>query len=99
VIEDIEMNDFISHRDTRLEFGKGITVFVGHNGSGKSSVIDAITYALFGEHTRKANRNLVRRGGLGQALVRMRFTINSKEFQATRSLAPSGSAAFSQLEL
>lgn len=99
MIKDIEMKDFISHRDTRLEFGKGITVFVGHNGSGKSSVIDAITYALFGEHTRKANKNLVRRGCQGQSIVRLRFTINSKEFQATRSLAPSGSAAFSQLEL
>ncbi|NWG36304.1 SMC family ATPase [Nitrososphaera sp.] len=99
MIKDIEMKDFISHRDTTLAFGRGITVFVGHNGSGKSSVIDAITYALFGEHTRKANKNLVRRGCQGQAMVRMRFTLNSKEFQATRSLAPSGTAAFSQLEL
>jgi exonuclease SbcC len=99
VIKNLELKDFISHKDTKLEFGRGITVFVGHNGSGKSSVIDAITYALFGEHTRKANKNLVRRGCQGQAMVQMRFTINSKEFQATRSLAPSGSAAFSQLEL
>lgn len=99
MIKDLEMKDFVSHRDTRLEFGKGITVFVGHNGSGKSSVIDAITYALFGQHTRKANKNLVRRGCQGQAMVRLRFTLNSKEFQATRSLAQSGAAAFSQLEL
>lgn len=99
MIKDLEMRDFISHKDTKLEFGRGITVFVGHNGSGKSSVIDAITYALFGEHTRKANKNLVRRGGQGQAMVRMRFALNSKEFQATRSLTQSGSAAFSQLEL
>jgi DNA repair protein SbcC/Rad50 len=99
VIKDLEMKDFVSHRDTKLGFGRGITVFVGHNGSGKSSVIDAITYALFGEHTRKANKNLVRRGSQGQAMVRLCFTLNSKEFQVTRSLAPSGSAAFSQLEL
>lgn len=99
MIKNLELKDFISHKDTKLEFGKGITVFVGHNGSGKSSVIDAITYALFGEHTRKANKNLVRRGCQSQAMVQIRFTINSKEFQATRSLAPSGSAAFSQLEI
>jgi exonuclease SbcC len=100
MIKELEMKDFISHKDTRLEFGKGITVFVGHNGAGKSSVIDGITFALFGEHMRKANKNLVRRGaGTGSAMVRLRFTINSKEFQATRSLSASGSAAFSQLEL
>lgn len=100
MIKGVEMKDFISHKDTRLEFGRGITIFVGHNGSGKSSVIDAITFALFGKHTRKSNRNLVRRtAGAGQAVARLRFTLNSKEYQATRSLNAAGSATFSQLEL
>ncbi len=99
MIKDIEMKDFISHRDTAIAFGSGITIFVGHNGSGKSSVIDAVTYALYGEHMRKANRNLVRRGSSGQALVRMRFTLNGREFQVVRSLTAAGSTAFSQLEL
>jgi exonuclease SbcC len=99
MIRDLEMKDFISHRDTSLAFGSGITIFVGHNGSGKSSVIDAVTYALFGEHTRKSNRNLVRRGSSGQALVKMRFTLNGREFQIARSLSAAGSAVFSQLEL
>jgi exonuclease SbcC len=95
MIKDIRLQDFIAHKDTRLEFGKGITIFVGHNGSGKSSVIDAITFALFGEHTRKSGRNLVRRGA-GQCTVQMRFAINSREYQATRS---SGGQSFSQLTL
>ncbi|AIC15933.1 AAA family ATPase [Nitrososphaera viennensis] len=99
MIKDLELKDFISHKETRMEFGRGITIFVGHNGAGKSSVIDAITYSLFGEHMRKANKNLVRRGASGQAVVRMRFTLNGREFQVARSLTTAGSAAFSQLEL
>jgi exonuclease SbcC len=100
MIKDLEMRDFISHKDTHLEFGKGITIFVGHNGAGKSSVIDAITFALFAEHMRRANKNLVRRGsGTGSAMVRMRFSLNSREFKATRSVSAAGSASFSQLEL
>lgn len=99
MIKDLEMKDFISHKDTHLEFGRGITIFVGHNGAGKSSVIDAVTFSLFGEHTRRSNKNLVRRGGSGHAMVRMHFTLNSKEFAATRSLAAAGTASFSQLEL
>ncbi len=95
MIKDIRLQDFIAHKDTRLEFGKGITIFVGHNGSGKSSVIDAITFALFGEHTRKSGKNLVRRGA-GQCTVQMRFEINSREYQATRI---SGAQPFSQLTL
>ncbi|NOJ28330.1 MAG: hypothetical protein DA330_10005, partial [Nitrososphaera sp.] len=69
------------------------------NGSGKSSVIDAITYSLFGKHTRKSNKNLVRRAGSGSAMVKMTFTLNSKEFQIKRATNESGSSVFSQLEL
>jgi exonuclease SbcC len=100
MIKDLELYDFISHKETLLKFGKGITVFVGHNGAGKSSVIDAVTFALIGKHTRNHNKNLVRRGsGTGQAMVKMCFTLNSREFQATRSLSATGTASFSQLEL
>ena len=100
MIKELDLYDFISHKETHMAFGKGITVFVGHNGAGKSSVIDAITFALFGKHTRSHNKNLVRRGsGTGQAMVKMRFSLNSKEFQATRSLTATGTASFSQLEL
>lgn len=98
MIKDVQLKDFIAHKDTKLEFGKGITIFVGHNGSGKSSIIDAVTFALFGKHTRKSNRNLVRRGA-NSAMVQMRFALNSREFQATRALNGSGLQSFSQFTI
>jgi DNA repair protein SbcC/Rad50 len=98
MIKDVQMKDFIAHRDTKLEFCKGITIFVGHNGSGKSSVIDGVTYALFGKHTRKSNKNLIRRGA-NSAMVQMHFSLNSKEFEATRALGGSGTQSFSQFTL
>lgn len=98
MIKDVQLKDFIAHKDTKLEFDKGITIFVGHNGSGKSSIIDAVTFALFGKHTRKSNKNLVRRGA-SSAMVQIRFALNSKEFQATRVLNGSGLQSFSQFVL
>ena len=98
MIMDIQLKDFIAHKDTKLEFGKGITIFVGHNGSGKSSIIDAVTFALFGKHTRKSNKNLVRRGA-NSAMVQVRFALNSREFQATRTLNGSGLQSFSQFAI
>src|SRR5438132_9493779 len=95
MIKDILLKDFIAHRNTKLEFCKGITIFVGHNGSGKSSIIDAITFALFGKHTRKSNKNLIRRGA-NSAMVQMHFTLNSREFLATRGLNGGGAQPFSQ---
>src|SRR5918994_1248926 len=98
MIKDIQLKNFIAHKNTKIEFCKGITIFLGHNGSGKSSIIDAVTFSLFGKHTRKSNKNLVRRGA-NHAMAQMRFALNSKEFQAIRALNGSGLQSFSQLVL
>jgi exonuclease SbcC len=98
MIKDIQLKNFIAHKDTKLEFCKGITIFLGHNGSGKSSIIDAVTFSLFGKHTRKSNKNLVKRGA-NSAIAQMRFALNSKEFQAIRVLNGTGLQSFSQLVL
>ena len=35
MIRSIELVDFLSHSDTKLEFDDNATVFVGQNGAGK----------------------------------------------------------------
>ena len=62
MITSIELGDFLAHSDTKLVFENGVTVFVGDNGAGKSSIIDGITFGLFGQHTRKSNKGLIKRG-------------------------------------
>jgi DNA repair protein SbcC/Rad50 len=98
MIKSIEMVNFISHKNTVLEFNRGITTFVGHNGSGKSSVIDAITFALFGQHTRKTNKNLVRRGSESSS-VNVRFTVGSKEYKAHRQLGSNGQSLLAKFDV
>lgn len=97
MIKAIELENFISHNTTKLTFNRGISVFVGHNGSGKSSIIDAITFALYGQHTRKTNKNLVRRGSESSSL-NVRFTVGSKEYNAHRQLGNSGQSTFARLD-
>jgi exonuclease SbcC len=48
VITRVRLKNWKSHRDTELRFGDGTNVLVGTMGAGKSAVLDAITYALFG---------------------------------------------------
>jgi len=86
----IEVGNFLSHASTKLDFGKGVTVFVGHNGAGKSSIIDAITFALFGQHTRNSNRGLIRRGA-SQAYAKVGFTIGNRYYEAIRKIDSKGS--------
>src|SRR5919109_661784 len=97
MIKAIELENFISHNTTQLTFNRGISVFVGHNGSGKSSIIDAITFALNGQHTRKTNKNLVRRGSESSSL-NVRFTVGSKEYYAHRQLGNSVQSIFARLD-
>ncbi len=85
MINSIELGNFLSHAETKLNFGKGVTVFIGPNGAGKSGIIDAITFALFGQHTRKSNKGLIRRGE-NQGYAKINFSINNKMLQATRKI-------------
>ena len=85
MIKSVELRNFLSHSNTTLEFDNGVTVFVGHNGAGKSSIIDAITFALFGQHTRKSNKGLIKRG-MNQAYAKVIFNINEKQYQAERKV-------------
>ena len=92
MITSIELGDFLAHSNTKLEFENGVTVFVGDNGAGKSSIIDAITFALFGQHTRKSNRGLIKRGA-NQGFAKISFSINDKQFEAVRKIDSKGSLA------
>jgi exonuclease SbcC len=96
MITSIELGDFLAHSNTKLEFGNGVTVFVGNNGAGKSSIIDAITFALFGQHTRKSNKGLIKRGAT-QGFSKLVFSVNGKQYEAVRKIDSKGtlSAKFS----
>jgi len=48
MITRVKLKNWKSHRETDLRVGDGTNVFVGDIGTGKSSVLDAITYSLFG---------------------------------------------------
>ena len=98
MITSIELGDFLAHSNTKLEFQNGVTVFVGDNGAGKSSIIDAITFSLFGQHTRKSNKGLIKRGS-NQGFAKIGFSINDKQFEAVRKIDNKGtlSAKFSEI--
>ncbi|MGI0059244.1 MAG: AAA family ATPase, partial [Nitrosotalea sp.] len=89
MLQSVELENFLSHKNTKLTFDKGVTVFVGQNGAGKSSIIDAITFALFGEHLRKSTKGLLRRGN-NQAYAKVEFSIGNRQFEAVRKIDSKG---------
>ena len=89
MLQSVEIVNFLSHSNTKLTFDKGVTVFVGPNGAGKSSIIDAITFALFGEHIRKSTKGLLRRGS-NQSYAKVEFAIGNRQFEAIRKIDSKG---------
>jgi len=97
MITSVELGNFLSHSSTKLDFEEGVTVFVGPNGAGKSSIVDAITFALFGQHTRNSNKGLILRGA-NQGYAKVNFTMNGKLFEAVRKIDTKGTLSAKFLE-
>lgn len=65
------------------------TLIVGENGAGKSTILDALTFVLFGKSFRKINKpqlvNSINNKGL---LVEVEFTISNKTYKVIRGIKP-----------
>ena len=53
LVEEIELSGFMTHSNSWIELpARGVTVITGKNGSGKSTVIEAVAYAHWGKTLR-----------------------------------------------
>ena len=65
------------------------TLIVGHNGAGKSSILDALTFGLFGKPFRKINKpQLVNSINGSNTVVEIEFSIGKKQYKIIRGIKP-----------
>jgi len=93
ILEEVYMENVLSHKETRLKLEPGITVIVGPNGAGKTSIIDAITYALFSIHSRDPRKKepLIRLGA-PRAYIRVCFRLGSRKYIVERIINRAGAS-------
>jgi len=51
IINSLTLENFKSHKNTKLNFNENISLILGSNGAGKSSILEAISYSLFKDFT------------------------------------------------
>ncbi|HVA83071.1 MAG TPA: AAA family ATPase [Candidatus Aquilonibacter sp.] len=94
MITSIELKNWKTHKHTRLEFTRGTNVLVGLMGAGKSSIMDAISYSLFGtfpsiQHRRVTVTDLImsRPNQESDASVKLTFTLDNHEYSVLRTIS------------
>ena len=65
------------------------TLIIGRNGEGKSTILDALCFALFGKPFRNVNKGqLVNSINNKNCLVEIKFSIGSNEYRVRRGIKP-----------
>lgn len=92
VFHSVSWKNFLSTGDTPTTIyldRSPTTLIIGENGAGKSTVLDALTFGLFGKPFRKINKpqlvNTINEKGM---LVEVKFTIGKKKYLVRRGIKP-----------
>lgn len=81
----VALTNFKAHRDRNFEFQLGTNAICGANGAGKTSILEAIAWALFNYRGSYKQEDLVRNGS-GSAQVRVAFvsSYDSRTYEVER---------------
>ncbi len=80
----LHLNNIRSYKDERIDFRSGVTLFEGDIGSGKSSILNAVEFALFGLGDQLGSHLL--RVGEKEGSVELTIEVNDKEYTFGRGL-------------
>ena len=92
VFDRIRWKNFLStgNNFTEVNFQDAQTnLILGTNGSGKSTILDALTFSLYNKPFRKINKpQLVNSVNEKECLVEVEFSIGSREYKVIRGIRP-----------
>ena len=84
ILNSLVLENIRSYSHEEVEFPRGITLFEGDIGSGKSSILMAIEFALFGLGSQKAESLLAKKADDGYATLE--FTVDDQKYEIKRAL-------------
>lgn len=96
IFKQLKLINFKSHINTTINFEEGISLIVGQNGAGKSSIFEAISFALYKQYTGKKLTDLVRSNKdetVDRMSVSLTFLCNGINYKVIRERTKSSSKA------
>jgi DNA repair exonuclease SbcCD ATPase subunit len=92
IFESVQWRNFLSTGNTwtTVQLNKvESTLIVGHNGAGKSTMLDALSFALFGKAHRNINKpQLVNSINNKDCIVEVAFSVGPSKFRIVRGIKP-----------
>ncbi len=85
-LKTLELKNIRSYRELTIDFKKGITLLAGDIGSGKTTILISIEFALLGLHSDITGSTLLRHGEQ-KGDVTLTFEINGEQYKIKRNLA------------
>ncbi len=85
----LRLVNFRQHADTEIVFGDGITGIIGPNGSGKTSLLEGLAWAIYGNAAARGDKDSIRnlRAKARTAVrVELEFGLGSHEYRVERGL-------------
>ena len=84
LLKELQIKNFRSHSDSKIEFDTGINLIAGRNGAGKSSILEAILVSFYGLKPAGLRKNdLVRVNSSGYSL-NLTFYLNGEKLTILR---------------
>jgi len=97
IIHKVKLENFKSYKNTEIELNHGISIIIGENGAGKSTILEAISYALFKEFEGKIEDVKRKTSDVGdnikQMLVTLEFEHQGNYYQVIRGKKKSNNIA------
>ena len=105
MITKVKLKNWKSHEDSELEFAPGTNGLVGIVGSGKTSILDAICFALFGTFPTLQTRKLKIEDVImkkpkekNKAEVEVHFVLNGNDYSVRRTIEKRRGTSYSEIK-
>lgn len=87
ILSSLHMENYKRYQNFTLDFFEGLTGIIGRNGSGKSTIFDAITFALYGDVRGEKETIRYAKAGEKEAVrVTLEFEIDAENYRVVREM-------------